>query len=527
VIPRSERDFFAATENRIRHVERHRIDNDLALYAGTRLQWDPAELDSRRAEIVQETDYPARLERAIADEPRAVSLEEPRRWILRTVFETHPEIAPYVHGLEERHLRFRPVVNGRPAGRGELARILAAEPDPALREAAWKAVTPLGESLADDLAELFRRRETLARAVLDSGFAGVAFHIHQQERSEVVALLDAFERYTRKAYATILRDVARALSRHEVEPWDLDYGISRLGAEEGEDLAPRIAAGPLSAALEQTRRWECLPQEPSLRQLDLPSPSVLLDGGAPPHLHLLWRPAPGLEGFRTAFGGVGRCLPALFAAPRDFPRSQPPAITEASAEVLEAVTRDAAWLAEVTGAPAHAIDRHRRRRRAARIVRLRRLAAGVAFENLVYAHSDLDPHRLHADVTEQMLQETRRPDVRWPLDLTLVVDPLVRASRILGALIAAQVGEHLREIHPEPWRSREAGIWLRENLLTPDAPWKERVEQATRRPLGIDAFAREMGVAFEGPDLAETVEISDEAAAEYFKDIDLSDLDPD
>jgi hypothetical protein len=222
---------------------------------------------------------------------------------------------------------------------------------------------------------------------------------------------------------------------------------------------------------------------------------------------------------------VGRSLPALHAGTRGFPLSQPPAVAEASAELLEAVTRDPAWLAETTGAGAREIDRRLEVERALRIVRLRRLAAGAAFENLVYAQSDLDPHRLHADVREQMLQETRRPDVRWPLDPTLVVDPLVRASRILGVLIAAQLGERLRELHPEPRKAPEAGAWIRESLFASDVPWPERMERATGKRLGFDAFARDIGVTFEGPDLAETEEISDEAAAEYFKDIDLSDLD--
>ncbi len=539
MIPESEWTFFEATEQRIRHLERHRTENDLALHRGEAPGWDPAELDARRAEIVQEMDYPARVEQALAQAPpvdQARRLEHHRGWILRAVFETHPEIAPYLHELKVRHLAFRPEVNGRPATRAELSRILAHEPDPGLREAAWKALTPLAESLAGDLTELFRRRQALARAVLDSGYAPVAFHLHQEDRPEVVALVDGIERYTRKPYGEILRDVARALGRQEVEAWDLDYGLRRLGAAGAGNAgagafppgpSPGPGVNPLPTALDQARRWGLLPAGLAAREADFPFASRVFAGAAPHDVSLLWRPAGGLEGFRTAFAGVGRSLPALHAGPREFPLSQPPAVTEASAELLAAITRDPAWLAETTGAGAREIDRRIEVERALRIVRLRRLAAGVAFENLVYAQSDLDPHRLHADVREQMLQETRRPDVRWPLDPTLVVDPLTRASEILGALIAAQLGERMRELHPEPRKAPEAGAWIRESLFLSDLPWSERVERATGRPLGFDAFAREAGVSFEGPDLAETEEISDEAAEEYFKDIDLSDLDLD
>jgi hypothetical protein len=159
-------------------------------------------------------------------------------------------------------------------------------------------------------------------------------------------------------------------------------------------------------------------------------------------------------------------------------------------------------------------------------VELRRDVARTAFENLVYAQSDLDPHRLYSEVVEQTLLETRRPAPRWPLDPYPVIDPFRRASRVLGALIAAQFAERMTERFPEPWRREEAGMWLREEVLRGGAaePWETRVERATGSPPGIGPLARELGLRFEGPTLTEAEGVSDEEAEEYFKDIDLEDL---
>ena len=172
---------------------------------------------------------------------------------------------------------------------------------------------------------------------------------------------------------------------------------------------------------------------------------------------------------------------------------------------------------------------HLRAARFARVIALRRRAAATAFENLAYAASSLKPQRLHANVTEQMLEETRRPEVLWPGDPFWVSRPLHRASMILGALIAAQTWERLEAEIPEAWTREEAGAWLREHLFGPGAreDWRTRVERATGAPLGIDAFAREMDLSVKSAALADVDEISDEAVAEYFKDIDLSDIDRD
>jgi hypothetical protein len=90
-------------------------------------------------------------------------------------------------------------------------------------------------------------------------------------------------------------------------------------------------------------------------------------------------------------------------------------------------------------------------------------------------------------------------------------------------MIAAQIQETLDE---RKEGDAEGGAWLRIQFAAPGAsvPWEEKVEGMTGKILGIDPLARALEVSFEGSTLEETEEISDEAAADYFKDIDLSDL---
>ncbi len=532
MIPESEWTFFEAVERRIEHMARHRMENEAALHAGLPLPWDPAELCARQAGVVQEGDFPARLEEALGMDPtpkEARHLERLHRWVLATLFETHPDIAPLAQEIRERQIAFRPQVRGRDVSRAEIRRILLLEPDGELRREAWISTVPFGEAIEEAAAELLRRREALARAVASSGFPEIAFHVLDQERAEAVGLLDAVERFTRGTYQEAKREIRAVLGVQEVEPWDVDYGLMRLSP-----LPPDVfeAVPAVELACAQAHRWGFDLDNAGTRweACDLPFDATVLPVESPGEIRILHAPFAGHDGLGAAFNAAGRALGDIRARSRSplLDRGSPVMI-EAAGAMFEAVTRNPGWLAQITGAPPPAVRTHLRAARFGRVIALRRHAAAAAFENLAYAASNLKPRRLHADVMEQMLEETRRPEALWPSDPFWVSRPLHHASTILGALIAAQTWERLEAEFPEAWTREEAGAWMRDRVFQPGAreDWRITVERTTGVPLGIDALARELDLSVKSAALADVDELSDAAVAEYFKDIDLSDLDRD
>jgi len=192
VIPVTEWKFFEGTEQRIKHLAGHRQENLLALYRGEALPWDPQELAAREAAVLQEFEYPARVEAAFGLDPTPGErrhLELHRRWALGAMFQTHPDLVSLEVPLLERSLRFRPRVGDREVSRPELQAILLTEENRDLREAAYDALAPLGEELEADLTELIRRREMLSRALLETGYPEVILAAREQDRAEVVGLL--------------------------------------------------------------------------------------------------------------------------------------------------------------------------------------------------------------------------------------------------------------------------------------------------------------------------------------------------
>ena len=62
MIPETEWKFFEGTEQRVKHLARHQEENALAQLRGDPPPWDPSELAERQIAILQEMDYPARIE---------------------------------------------------------------------------------------------------------------------------------------------------------------------------------------------------------------------------------------------------------------------------------------------------------------------------------------------------------------------------------------------------------------------------------------------------------------------------------
>ena len=519
MIPDSEWKFFEGTEQRLKHLARHRSENLIGLLQQQELPWEPADLDARQTRSLEELDYPARVEAAFDLDPTPLQerhLLLHRRWALHALFQSHPDLAPLVHDLQTRWATLRPE-----AGRSwaETARDMHVASERDRRETAWKALAGAASSLSEDTAELLKRRELLSRALLETGFPVIAFHFHELDRSEIVGLIDVLERFTRRTFEDTRREIASVLELHDLEPWDMDLGFSKLG-----ELSPGDVDEAFQSILKEAEGWGFDPQTfPKL----LETPDLILEAWpvwveTPNDTRVLFRPGLDWTSLRARVRAFGAALHGAHARfRRHFLEQDSEVMREASGQLFEGLLENPGWLQRHTGADASAVTQHLYVSRKRRILTLRRNAAITAFENLAYAPSELDPQRLYADVMEHMLQETRRPETVWASHPDLVFRPFAHGAAMVGAMVAAQSRRALASID-----LHRRADWLMEHYWGPAAsePIASRVERATGAPLDMEALAEELGVQAEGPVLAEAEEMKEDALAEYFKDIDLSGL---
>ena len=522
MIPRTEWKFFEGTEQRLKHLAHHRAQNLHALLRGEPPPWDPAEINQRGILTLEELDYPSRVEAAFDLDPTPAEerhLTLHRRWALHALFTSHPDLAPLEHHLRTEWAALRPQLGGTTLTWAEAAGISRLDPDRDRREAAWKAMQSATGPLADDTAELFRRRDLLARSLVATGFPVVAFHFHELDRSDIVGLLDILERYTRRTFEQTKKEIASALDLHDLEPWDMDAGFARLG-----ELPASAIDDPDRTLREEAERWGFDPSRfPAVEE----TPNLVLDAwpmwiDPPTETCALHRKGNDWTTLRARFRAFGAALHGTHVATRrHFLEQDSAAMVEATGRIFEGLLDDPEWLGRHANIHERTLDAHLHLARRRRILDLRRDAALTAFENLAYAPSELEPQRLYSDVVEHMLQETRRPEAIWASHPDLVFRPFSRGAAIAGAMIAAQTRKVLNRIEP-----KDRAPWLIEHYLGPAASQTilDRVERATGATPQTDALAAELGVEADTPTLGSTEEAEADALAEYFKDIDLSDL---
>jgi hypothetical protein len=355
-----------------------------------------------------------------------------------------------------------------------------------------------------DLTELIRRREVLSRALLETGYPEVILAAREQERAEVVGLLDAFERYTRRAYEQMRVDVAGHLGFHEIAPWDLAFGLARL--EEG-----AAGCGPehaLASAREQAGRWGCAAESFPTEEPASGAPEpIALRRDTSRDVAVVFPPGvPGAPGTMAAAFGRAWAHRSVEAR-RYLLELENPVLVDAAGWLFASLSDGSRF----------------------RLLELRRLAARSVFENLVYTRSEIEPGRLYGDVVEHALHESGRACRGWAVDLPLLVDPLGGVSGILGAMAGAQIAERLETLFPAWRESPRVGPWLREEIFSTGAgrPWREKVRAATGVELDMEALSRRLGIDYTGPELGDEEGVQDPAVEEYFRGIDLSDLEPD
>lgn len=529
MIPETEWKFFEATEQRAKHLSHHVQEQLLALWEGKAPPYEAEDLAGKRARLIQEMEYPERIEKALASEPtdsQARHLSLHQRFVLATVFDTHPEIVPLMETLQGMYARFQPTVNDKPATWGEIQTLIASHEDRDVREAAWCAGAPLAQVAQEPLSELFRCREALARAVLESGYPHVAYFLQDHERTEVISDLDTFERTMREDYRATKKTVRQATGEHDVEPWDFVYGI-RSGNPIPDSAFPAEAL--VDAMQVQARRWGFEPTNLGIRVQAYEGPARLVALEVPKNLVVLVPNHGGWQTYADAFRVFGSALYYASArSKRHFLEHECLAVAQSLGVLFASVLENREWLSEHTGAPAGQIGAAVRARKAERLVQLKLAHSHHAFENIIYAHGDTDANKLYCDIYEQGMEVSRKPEPLWAADPNFAFAPFAWSERVLSALAGHQIRKTLTgSFGEEAWKEPKVAEWFTEHFFQSGAslPWRKKIEQATGSEIELDALREDLGTAeFIGPGLEESEGISDEEVAEYFEGIDLSDI---
>ncbi|HVG93357.1 MAG TPA: M2 family metallopeptidase, partial [Planctomycetota bacterium] len=191
------------------------------------------------------------LKEGVADARLARALEVLRRELLpfQGPREARMKVVELRTLVNERYANVRGHVAGRAVGDNEIAQILKSSDDVALREEAWRASKEVGAAVADDVRELARRRNEVARALGFSDHYALALDRQEVAPAWLDAFLDRMDKATAAPFAAYKADLDGRLSGRfgvavpALRPWHYEDPFFQEAPETGRTSFDRLFAG--------------------------------------------------------------------------------------------------------------------------------------------------------------------------------------------------------------------------------------------------------------------------------------------
>jgi hypothetical protein len=400
-------------------------------------------------------------------------------------------------------------LEGREVPYREVTRLLVQERSAERRKAIHAAATRPVERLNQSLQ---RKEQRLEAALVALGYPqGEASYAYAAELREVElprlgAIADAMLQATEGAYKQVLAEVAQrelGLSVAQLRPADLLRAFRGRG--------PELAGTPEEVkrrAVETLKGLGLAPEGLKNLTLDLEprplkSPRPLTVAVAvPDDVRLSVKLAGGLDGQTELLHELGHGLHYALSTERRFEltRLGNGAVTEAYAILLEGLTEDPVWLAQLAGLGEPAVQSRRHAAGAHRLYALRRAAGRVLYGLSRHTQPGTDPRELYGEVMSRALGVAHGADdtARFRVDGE---DFLRSADELRAYALAAQLRGQLHiRFGPAWWTKPEAGAWLKTLFASGHARTVEEIALAAGEPaLSPEALLLGLGSALNVP----------------------------
>ncbi len=421
--------------------------------------------------------------------------------------------------VEQRFNTFRAELDGTRMSDNQLKTILKTETkDMDKRRKAWEATKQIGNQVAEDVIELARLRNQLARSLGYANYFEMSLKISEMDPETLVSLFDELDVMIRDEYATVKQEIDQiqakkfGLTPEELRPWHYEdpffqEGISlstvdldRYYADQDiVDIASRFYGSiglDVTDILERSSLYE---QEGKMQHAFC----THIDRSG--DVRVLCNVKPNAEWMDTMLHELGHAVYDKYLGDElPFALREPAHsfTTEAIAMLFGRQAKNPQFLVEYCGVdPAEAEKVGSELYKSTKFQQLvfsRWCQVMMRFEKALYEDPDRGVeafNKLWWDLKEKY-QLLKRPEGRdnpdWASKIHISAYPVYYHNYMLGELLASQLQAHLAGIigsedvrqvaladHPE------VGKFLKEKVFAPGAryPWNEMIERATGEKL--------------------------------------------
>ncbi len=434
----------------------------------------------------------------------------------------HKKIIELESEVEKLFNAHRGMVDGKPTSENDLRQMLRETKDSSLAEKAWKAYMQVGATIEQQLRELVRLRNQLAKESGFRNFFVMRLALQEIEEDALVALFDELDGLTRGPFDALKKEIDALRAKHygitveQLRPWhcgDLFFqeapdlgGVNLDDVYKDKDLialAKEYYSGlgtPIDDILARSDLYEKDKKSPhafctNLNRAD--DIRVLCNLKS----NLYWADTLIHElGHAIYDKYIGKDVPFILHEPSHS------LTTEGFAMMVGAVVKNEDFLARALKVPkeraAEMAASARKSLRAEKLIFSRWTQVMMRFERGMYDKPDQNLGELWWSLKKKYQnlnppESVNRPD--YAAKVHVVTHPVYYHSYMMGELFACQLHAHLAENVvkvDDPRKTsfygqKAVGDFWKEKVFGPGNlhPWNELTKLATGEPLSAKAFA--------------------------------------
>ncbi len=426
--------------------------------------------------------------------------------------------------IEKKFNQFRATVEEKSFTDSQVRDVLLTSKDSAEREQIWKANKEVGGQVANDLRELVRMRNEVARKLGFKNYHAMQLAINEQDQAEVLALFDELDQLTSEPYARAKQQIDTALADQygllisDLQPWHYqDPFFQEPPAVYEVDLGGPFTKTDILQVCREFYAGIELPIEDVLEHSDLyekpkKSPHAFCtDIDRAGDVRVLANIVPNEYWMSTMLHELGHAVYSSKYIPRSLPYllrvNSHILTTEGVAMMFERFATNAEWLkaygVKVDDPETYTVASQRMRRDKL-LIFSRWCQVMFRFEMAMYDDPDQDLNQLWWELVEKY-QLVKRPEGRKSPDFAskihIVSAPCYYHNYMMGELFACQVHAAIcrdLDIPGEPataiyTRDPRVGKFMQGKIFDPGAmlPWNKLTKHATGEHLNAKAFAAE------------------------------------
>lgn len=435
--------------------------------------------------------------------------------------------------IEQTFNAHRAEFEGAEVSDNDLREILRTETDSTRRQAAWEALKQIGPVVAERVRELARLRNEAARAVGYPDYWQMMMAAQEMPPDEVVALFDRVYELTEEPYATEKAKLDATLAERYgvtvegLRPWHCADPFCQSAPQATELDLDRYFANPdpaapdgsnLVALAEKFYAGFGMDVGPILARSDLyerpfkEQHAYCTDIDRAGDVRMLLNLKSNGDWADTILHELGHAVYFVYTDRTDLPyllREMHTVSTEAIAELMGGMTKNARWLQELVGVPPEEAEKvaeaTRLEARLQKLIFARWSLVMLHFERALYGDPEQDLDTLWWDLVERY-QKVTRPEGRsapdWATKIHVATVPVYYHNYLMGEMMAAQILEAVaREVYGGApveevifYGKPEAGAFLIERIFMRGhaVRWDDLVTEATGEPLGPRAFVEQL-----------------------------------